>query len=51
MENQESTTPTVTTRSAGVRFGLIMGAIGIVLFIAWFIVAGFDWNQSVCQMG
>jgi len=41
MENQESTTPTVTTRSAGVRFGLIMGAIGIVLFIAY-IVAGID---------
>ena len=33
MENQEATTPTVTTRSAGIRYGLIMGAFSIVYFL------------------
>ena len=33
MENQESTTPAVTTRSAGIRYGLIMGVFSIVYFL------------------
>ena len=33
MENQESTTPAVTTRSAGIRYGLIMGVFSIVYFV------------------
>jgi hypothetical protein len=33
MENQESTVPSVTTRSAGIRYGLIMGVFSIVYFL------------------
>ncbi|SRR5260221_288151 len=33
MENQEATTPTVTTKSAGIRYGLIMGVFSIVYFL------------------
>jgi len=33
MENQESATPAVTTRSAGIRYGLIMGVFSIVYFL------------------
>lgn len=33
MENQESTTPAVTTRSAGIRYGLIMGVFSVVYFL------------------
>lgn len=33
MENQESTSPAVTTRSAGIRYGLIMGVFSVVYFL------------------
>jgi hypothetical protein len=38
---EETSTPFVTTRSAGVRYGIIMGIAGIALFVI-FIVAGVD---------
>lgn len=33
MENQETTTSTVTTRSAGIRYGLFMAVFGIAYFL------------------
>ena len=38
---EDTTTPTVSTRSVGVRYGLIMGVIGIALFVV-FIAADVD---------
>ncbi|MBS1505685.1 MAG: DUF4199 domain-containing protein [Bacteroidetes bacterium] len=38
---EETTKPSISTRSVGTRFGLIMGVIGIALFVI-FIVANVD---------
>lgn len=38
---EETTVPPVSTRSVGIRYGLIMGVIGIALFVI-FIAAGVD---------
>lgn len=38
---EESAAPTISTRSVGIRYGLIMGVIGIALFVV-FIVADVD---------
>ena len=47
MEQQNSTTlETVTTRSAGVRFGLIAGVIGIAYFVI-LNAAGLDMQEGV----
>jgi hypothetical protein len=38
---EESATPAISTRSVGIRYGLIMGVIGVALFVV-FIVADID---------
>jgi tetrahydromethanopterin S-methyltransferase subunit B len=38
---EEASTPTISTRSVGIRYGLIMGVIGIALFVV-FIAADVD---------
>lgn len=46
----EETTPTVTTRSTGIRYGLILGVISI-LFFAIMIVASMDMNGPARWLG
>jgi hypothetical protein len=46
MEPNVTTTPTVTTRSAGIRYGVIGGLISIVYFLV-LTTAGVDMSQGV----
>jgi hypothetical protein len=46
MEDQETTTEKVTTRSAGIRYGLIMAVISIAFFVVMS-VAGLDMQGPV----
>ena len=46
MEPNVTTTPTVTTRSAGIRYGVIGGLISIVYFLV-LTTAGVDMSQGI----
>ena len=48
MENLEGSSPIdkITTRSVGIRFGLIMGAVGVIYFLIASTI-GLDMNQGI----
>ena len=50
MENQEVATPSITARSAGIRYGLIMGVFSIVYFLV-LITLGADITQGPASWG
>ena len=50
MENENTQETPVTTRSVGVRYGLIMGVIAILYFVIM-VVAGIDMSQGVGRWG
>jgi hypothetical protein len=49
MEENQST-PTVTTRSVGIRYGVIMGIVSIAYFVI-LVVAGVDMSQGIGRWG